>query len=47
MEIRDLTAEHHDVFCVCLDDRSEDMAESGPHKAEWLRRIIAKAVKRL
>jgi len=45
MEVRDLTPEHHDAFCVCLDDWSDEMKEAGPHKAEWLRRMDARGLR--
>lgn len=35
MIIEDLTAEHEKLYCVCLEDWSEDMKEAGDHKEKW------------
>lgn len=36
MRIIDLTPEHEGLFCVCLEDWSEEMKEAGDHKRRWL-----------
>ena len=32
MKIVDLTEEHVPLYCVCLEDWSQEMAEAGPRK---------------
>ena len=36
MQIIDLTDEHSDLFCQCLEDWSDEMKEAGNRKALWL-----------
>jgi GNAT superfamily N-acetyltransferase len=38
MNIVDLTPEHQELFCLCLEDWSDEMKEAGDHKAKWLDR---------
>jgi GNAT superfamily N-acetyltransferase len=38
MEIVDLGKEHEELFCLCLEDWSDDARESGPKRREWLER---------
>ena len=45
MEVRDLTPEYREAFCVCLEEWSDEMAESGPHKADWLRKMNARGLR--
>ena len=35
MKIIDLTDEYIDTYCLCLEDWSDDMKESGDHKKKW------------
>jgi len=35
MIIEDLTPENEKLFCVCLEDWSEEMKEAGDHKEKW------------
>ena len=39
MEIIDLTEEHKDLFCLCLEDWSDEAAEAGPRRRAWLDRM--------
>jgi len=38
MKVIDLPEEKKDLFCLCLEDWSEDARESGPKRREWLDR---------
>ena len=38
MEIVDLTDDRKDLFCLCLEDWSDEAKESGPKRREWLDR---------
>jgi GNAT superfamily N-acetyltransferase len=38
MKIVDLTEDRKELFCLCLEDWSEDARESGPKRREWLDR---------
>lgn len=35
MKIEDLTHEDEKLYCVCLEDWSEEMKEAGDHKEKW------------
>ncbi len=35
MIIEDLTPEHKKLYCVCLEDWSDEMKEAGDHKEKW------------
>jgi GNAT superfamily N-acetyltransferase len=35
MIIEDLTPEHEKLYCMCLEDWSEDMKDAGCHKEKW------------
>jgi len=39
MEIRDLDREHEPLFFKCLEDWSDDMAESGDRRAAWFAKM--------
>ncbi|MCK5149233.1 GNAT family N-acetyltransferase [bacterium] len=39
MKIIDLTESHKDLYVHCLEDWSDDMKESGPHKACWVEKM--------
>ena len=43
MKIIDLTDEHRDLFCLCLEDWSETARESGPKRSQWLDRAAGHA----
>jgi GNAT superfamily N-acetyltransferase len=38
MEVVDLTEDTKELFCLCLEDWSEDARESGPRRRQWLER---------
>lgn len=38
MQIVDLTEERKELFCLCLEDWSEEAREAGPKRREWLDR---------
>jgi GNAT superfamily N-acetyltransferase len=38
VKIVDLTEDKKELFCLCLEDWSEDAKESGPKRREWLER---------
>jgi N-acetylglutamate synthase-like GNAT family acetyltransferase len=35
MKIIDLTDQHKDLYCLCLEDWSSEIKEAGDHKARW------------
>lgn len=35
MRILDLSEKYEDIYCVCLEDWSQEMKEAGDHKARW------------
>ncbi|NND84989.1 MAG: GNAT family N-acetyltransferase [Acidimicrobiia bacterium] len=39
MEIIDLTEQHRELFCLCLEDWSEEAREAGPRRSGWLDRM--------
>ena len=39
MKIIDLSEEHKDLFCLCLEDWSDDAREAGPKRRQWLDRM--------
>ena len=39
MKVIDLTEAHVDLFCVCLEDWSDEAAEAGPKRREWYDRM--------
>lgn len=38
MRVVDLTEDRKDLFCLCLEDWSDDAREAGPKRCEWLER---------
>lgn len=38
MKIIDLTPEHEEEYCLCLEEWSDEIREAGGHKREWLER---------
>jgi GNAT superfamily N-acetyltransferase len=38
MKIIDLTDDHKDLFCLCLEDWSAEAKEAGPKRRQWLER---------
>jgi GNAT superfamily N-acetyltransferase len=38
MKIVDLTEDKKDLFCLCLEDWSEEAKEAGPKRRQWLER---------
>lgn len=45
MIIEDLTPEHESLYCVCLEDWSEEMTEAGDHKEKWYCRMKDKGLR--
>lgn len=41
-EIIDLNDQNRDMFCICLEDWSEEMKEAGDHKQQWCRYMAGK-----
>ncbi|MBN2575832.1 MAG: hypothetical protein JXP73_14795, partial [Deltaproteobacteria bacterium] len=41
MKIVDLPDDKKDLFCLCLEDWSDDAKEAGPKRREWLDRCQA------
>jgi len=39
MEIIDLTPEHEQIYCECLEDWSDEIKEAGDHKAIWYQKM--------
>src|SRR5512136_3000025 len=39
MRIVSLSPEHEKLYCVCLEDWSEEVKEAGDHKERWLNRM--------
>ena len=39
MEIVDLSPEHEGLYCLCLEDWSDEIREAGDHKARWYERM--------
>lgn len=40
MKVVDLPEDRRDLFCICLEDWSEDARESGPKRRHWLDRCM-------
>ncbi|MFH1148956.1 MAG: GNAT family N-acetyltransferase [Actinomycetota bacterium] len=38
MKVIDLSEEHKDLFCLCLQDWSDDAEEAGPKRRQWVDR---------
>lgn len=36
MKVIDLSEEHKDLFCLCLEDWSDDANEAGPKRRQWV-----------
>ncbi len=36
MKVIDLSEEHKDLFCLCLQDWSDDAKEAGPKRRQWV-----------
>ena len=45
MEIIDLGPEHEKLFCVCLEDWSEQAKEAGDHRENWYRKMKDKGLR--
>lgn len=45
MKIVDLTDEHKQLYCVCLEDWSEEMKEAGNHKEVWYNSMKEKGLR--
>jgi len=45
MQIISLSPEHEHVYCVCLEDWSDEVKEGGDHKAKWLAKMAAKGLR--
>ena len=44
MRIIDLDAEHESLFVHCLEEWSEEMKASGPHRACWVEKMKAQGL---
>jgi len=45
MQVVDLTPEHEPLYCVCLEDWSEEMKEAGDHKHTWVNEMKEKGLR--
>jgi GNAT superfamily N-acetyltransferase len=45
MQIIPLAPEHEELYCVCLEDWSEELKEAGDHKEKWLGRMKGKGLR--
>jgi GNAT superfamily N-acetyltransferase len=45
MRIIDLEPEHHHLYHVCLEDWSDEMRETGDHKARWHARMASRGLR--
>ncbi|MFC1957825.1 GNAT family N-acetyltransferase [Chloroflexota bacterium] len=45
MKIIDLAEEHEKLYCVCLEDWSEEMKEAGDHKEAWYNKMKDKGLR--
>jgi GNAT superfamily N-acetyltransferase len=45
MQIISLSPEHEKLYCVCLEDWSDEMKEAGDHKETWLRKMRDKGLR--
>ncbi len=45
MQIISLSPEHEALFCICLEDWSEEIREAGDHKEKWLGRMKEKGLR--
>ncbi len=45
MTIISLTPEHEKLYCVCLEDWSDEMKEARDHKARWLEKMWARGLR--
>jgi GNAT superfamily N-acetyltransferase len=45
MPIISLTNENEKLYCVCLEDWSDEMKEAGDHKAKWLEKMRARGLR--
>lgn len=45
MQIISLSPEHEKLYCVCLEDWSDEMEEAGDHKARWLEKMRTKGLR--
>lgn len=45
MQITFLSPEHEKLYCVCLEDWSDETREGGDHKAKWLEKMRDKGLR--
>ena len=45
MKVRDLKPEDKELYCVCLEDWSEEMREAGGHKCAWYEKMKDKGLR--
>lgn len=45
MRVIDLSQEHEKLYCLCLEDWSDDMKEAGSHKEVWYRKMRDKGLR--
>ena len=44
MKIIDLTEEHRELFCICLEDWSTEALDSGNKRREWVDRMEERGI---
>lgn len=45
MQIVTLTPEHEKLYCVCLEDWSNEIREAGDHKSRWLEKMRTRGLR--
>ena len=45
MKVRDLKPEEKELYCVCLEDWSDEMREAGGHKCAWYEKMKDKGLR--
>ena len=45
MKIIDLSEEHENLYCVCLEDWSSEMDDAGDHKKQWYAKMKARGLR--
>ena len=45
MRVIDLSEEHKDLFCLCLEDWSDEAKEAGPKRGQWVERCARRGLR--
>lgn len=45
MKIVSLSPEHERIYCLCLEDWSDEIEEGGDHKAQWLEKMRVRGLR--